>query len=256
MSAVRKPQERHRILPKVDADETVDAIARILAVSARYQRTSEDFAHEVEGIEHLLKPYGIKRTAIRMALGLAYKEGGGQRGTAHTPNAILRHHKAVLTGQVRRFRDREVFYRAAYLANAAHRLQRAMNSGASQRDALRQERVYYKMHEEARRGRLKAAAQVQTAARMFGQRDETGTLVGWYLNPLLENEVECIAANGNNFYAEAGTVIGIPGAVHNRCGCYAGAPHYGAGMVNDAVKNIAVFTRAKPRFKLKGRKTA
>lgn len=256
MSAARKPQAKHRVLPRVDADETVDAIARILSTSARYKRTSEDFASEVLGLEHLLEPFGIKRTAIRMALGLTYKEGGGQRGTAHSPNAILKHHMAALKGDVRRIRDHEVFYRAAYLANAAHRLQRSMNSGASQRQALRQERAYYHLHEEARKGRLHAAAQVQRAADLFGIPDDRGTLIGWYLNPLLHNEVECITANGNNFYAEEGTVIGLPGSVHNRCGCYAGPPIEGAGMVNDAVKKIAVFTRSRPKFKLKGRKTA
>lgn len=256
MRAARKPQEKHRVLPRVDEDATVDAIARILSASARYPRTSEDFASEVLGLEHLLAPFGIKRTAIRMALGLTYKEGGGQRGTAHSPNAILKHHKAVLKGEVRRIRDHEVFYRAAYLANAAHRLQRAMNSGASQRQALRQERAYYHLHEEARKGRLQAAAQVQRAADLFGIQDDRGTLIGWYLNPLLHNEVECITANGNNFYAEEGTVIGLPGSVHNRCGCYAGPPIEGAGMVNDAVKKIAVFTRSRPKFKLKARRTA
>lgn len=258
MSAVRRPrpEAKHHIHRRVDEDATVEAIARILSASARFERTSEDFTSEVLGLEHLLEPFGIKRTAIRMALGLTYKEGGGQRGTAHTPNAILRHHKAVLKGQLRAIRDSEVFYRAAYLANAAHRLQRAMNSGASQRQALRQERAYYHLHEEARRGRLRAAAQVQRAADMFGIPDDRGTLIGWYLNPLLHNEVECTTANGNNFYAEEGTVIGLPGSVHNRCGCYAGPPIEGAGMVNDAVKNIAVFTRSRPKFKLKGRKIA
>lgn len=254
--AAPRPKALHRIPPRVDTDETVTAIARILTSSARFKRTSGDFGAEVEGLEHLLQPFGVKRTAVRMALGLTHKEGGGRYGTAHSPNAVLQHHGAKLVGKVREVRDAEVYFRAAYLANAAHRLQAAMNNGASQRDALRQERAYYRLHEQARKGRLMAAAQVQHAANMFGQRDENGTLVGWYLNPLLHNEVECKVANGNNFYAEQGTVIGLPGSVHNRCGCYAGAPHPGAGMVNDAVRNIAVFTRSRPKFKVKGRKTA
>lgn len=251
-----RPVVKHVVPPPVDSDQTVRAIADILLSSSRFERLPGDFGQEVEGLEHLLAPYGIKRTAIRMALGLTHKEGGGRRGTAHAPNAILKHHQAVLRGQVRRVRDSEVFYRAAYLANAAHRLQRAMNSGASQRDALRQERAYYHLHEEARKGRLKAVAQVQRAADMFGQRDETGTLVGWYLNPLLHNEIECITANGNNFYAEEGTVIGLPGSVHNRCGCYAGTPHQGAPMVDEVMHNVVAFKRSRPRFKLKERRTA
>lgn len=251
-----RPEVKHVVPPPVDSDATVRAIADILASSARFERLPGDFGQEVAGLEHLLAPYGIKRTAIRMALGLAYKEGGGQRGTAHTPNAILRHHHVTLTGQIRKVRDSEVFYRAAYLANAAHRLQRAMNGGANQRAALRQERVYYRMHEEARRGRLKAVAQVERAGQMFGEWNGTGTLLGWYLNPLLHNEVECITANGNNFYMEAGTVIGLPGSVHNRCGCYAGPPHQGAPLVDDVLKNVVAFKRSRPRFKLKERHTA
>lgn len=252
MSPARpRPQERHPVPVPVDEDTTVRHIARLLGVASRSKRLPADNKAEVAGITHLLAPYGIRTRAVRMALGLAYTSGGYQKGTSHTPNARLAKHGATLTGKVREVRDTEVYFRAAYLANAAQRLQRSLNAGSTEREALRREAPYYRMHEEARRGRLHAAAQVQTAARTFGIKDDRGTLVGWYLNPLLHNEVECVTANGHNFYAEEGTVIGLPGSVHNRCGCYAGPPHVGAMMVNEAMANVVKFQKSRPKFKLK-----
>lgn len=245
---------KHVVPPPIDADSTVRHIAHLLSVNARFRRVPSDYRAEVEGIAHLLAPYGVRTPAVRMALGLTHKEGGGRRGTAHLPNARLAEHAATLEGKVREVRDGEVYFRAAYLANAAQRMQRSMNAGATQREALRREAPHYRAHEKARKGRLDAAAQVQFAAKTYGWKDERGTLVGWYMNPILNNEVECITANGHNFYAEEGTVIGLPGSVHNNCGCYAGTPHQGARLVNDAMENVVKFQpRAKPKFKLKGR---
>lgn len=256
MSAVVKPLARHEILRKPDADTTVRSIAKVLLMTSRTRRLHVDFDREAGAITHLLAPYGVKTAAVRMALGLTHTEGGSRRGTAHAPNARLSEHGATLTGQVRDVRDAEVYFRAAYIANAASRMQAALGAGLTQREALRREAPYYRAHETARSGRLKSAAQVQTAAQMFGQKDDRGTLVGWYLNPFLHNEVECITANGHNFYAEEGTVIGLPGSVHNRCGCYAGSPIEGATLVNEAMQNVVKFTRSRPKFKLKKRRTA
>lgn len=251
-----RPTVKVPIPVPVDSDSTVRHIADVLKASSRFHRVPSDFGTEARAVAHLLAPYGVRTTAVRMALGLTHKEGGGRRGTAHAPNARLAEHGATLEGKVREVRDHDIYFRAAYIANAAHRMQRSMNQGATQVEALRREAPYYRMHEEARRGRLRAAAQVQTAAKMYGQPDDRGTLVGWYLNPLLKNEVECITANGRNFYAEEGTTIGLPGSVHNRCGCYAGPPHSGAGLVNDALQNVVKLQRSRPKFKLKGRRTA
>jgi hypothetical protein len=242
----------------MNEDTTVRTIAALLRTGYRFKRLGSDFDFEVENIARLLSPYGIEPDAIRLALGLTHKEGGGRRGTAHSPNARLAEHGAHLTEQIAEVRDHDIYFRAAYVANAALRMQRTMRDGGTKQDALRRERPYYQMHEEARRGRLRAAAQVQTAAKVFGQQEQGGTLVGWYLNPLLKNEAECIAANGHNFYAEQGTVIGLPGAVHNRCGCYAGTPWAGAAMVNDVFRNLSALRPATStaKFKLKEGRTA
>jgi hypothetical protein len=178
-----------------------------------------------------------------------------KQGTAHRPNAILALHGARLGPDIVKVKDRDLHFRAAYVCNAALRVQRHMDDGESLTEALSDERRFFAMHEQARKGRLKSAAQVQTAAQFFGREEHDGTLVGWYLNPLLNNEAECIAANGHNFYAEHGTVIGLPGSVHNGCGCYAGPPWEGAAMVDEVFRNL---TALKPvshaKFKLKERR--
>lgn len=252
----RRPEVKHTVPVPVDSDITVRHIAEVLKRSGRFQQVPSDYATELAALNHYLHPYGIRSRAVRMALSLSRTEGGYRRGTSHTPNARLAEHGARLEGQVRDVRDAEVYFRAAYLANAAQRMQRSMNAGATEVEALRREAPYYQAHEKARRGRLTSAAQVQTAADIYGIHDGRGTLVGWYLNPLLNNEVECVTANGHNFYAEEGTVIGLPGSVHSNCGCYAGPPHTGATLVNDAMQNVVKFQRSRPKFKLKERRTA
>lgn len=249
-----RPVGVHYVLPKIDKDETVRQIAAVLMKSLRAKPLPSDYDREVRGISRLLKDYGIKPQAVRMAVSLARTRSGYRRGTAHLPNARLR--GAKLTGAVRDARDQEVYFRAGYLANAAKRMQAQMDDGATQQEALKREAPYYRQHEQARRSRLDSAAEVQRVANDVGIPDEHGTLCGWYLNPLLNNEAECIAANGHNFYAEDGTVIGLPGSVHNNCGCVTGPPHQGAAMVNDVLRNVVKLSRAKPRFKLKERRRA
>lgn len=160
------------------------------------------------------------------------------RGTATRPNARLDGHRLSLS--IRLERDREALYRGGYMLKAAERLQAAVDKNIPLRDALRTERRYFEQHEAARKGRLQAVTDAQRVGAWLGQKvNDHGrhrTLVGWYINPLLKNDVECLAANRHNFYAEEGTVIGYPGAVHLNCGCYAGEPIAGAGMVNDAIR--------------------
>ena len=236
--AESKPQvEVHTVTPPPQDDATVATIAQVLLAGYALAKT-------IELLTAILAPWGISADAVGAALGLA------RRGTAHRPNAVLKHHNgARTTGLVLEVRDDEIFFRAAYLANAAKRISDELEAGKPFRVALSDEALYYRQHEKARNGRQKSAAQVQTVANVFGP------ILGWYLNPFLNNEAECIAANGHNFDAREGTVIGLPGSVHANCGCYAGPMHDGASMVNDVLSNVVKFQRrARPKFKIKTRR--
>lgn len=136
---------------------------------------------------------------------------------------------AALRTTLAHIRRTEAFYRAMYVVNAAKRVQARIADGVTLSRALAAEKVNRDRHHEARSGRMDAARAVVEAALAHGD------LLGWYLNPMLRNEPECIAANGHNFKASEGTVLGWPGAVHANCGCRPGPPIPGASMVNDAV---------------------
>jgi hypothetical protein len=236
-----RPQEKHVQPPPVESDQTVRQIADLLIAATTVGAA-------VTGLVSLLAVYGIHRAAIEAVFSML---GGG---TNHTPNARLVKYGVPNTGQITAVKRREVFYRAAYVANAAKRVQHELDRGSTPKQAVDVERRFFVAHEEARKGRLDAAAQAEYAAAAFGWvQDDGKRLVGWYLNPLLNNEVECKAANGNNFLVEDGTIIGLPGAVHARCGCYTGPPHSGAAMVNDAVRKVVILKqRQRPKFKLRG----
>lgn len=242
-----KPTEKHEITPPPEDDATVALIAAALLAGLTAVAL-------LALLVKILKPWGITARALGPILKLTL------RGTKTRPNAVLGSRGARTEGIVLEVRDNESFFRAAYIANAAKRVQVHLDEVPVEPgevpepedvqkaldEALEAERRYYEQHEKARKERQKTAAQVQTAADVFGP------LLGWYLNPLLNNEAECIAANGNNFYAVKGTVLGLPGSVHSGCGCYAGPPHDGGRMVNDAVKGVVAYKRNhKPTFKMK-----
>jgi len=211
----------------VQQDTLVRDVAVVLAAGASIEVT-------MAGLRSLLAPLGVTDAALRAALGLA------SRGSAHRPNARLAGTgQRTAAGLTKEVRDHELFYRAQYLVAASQRIEGSLRHGETIHAALADESLNYRRHEQARKGRSKAAAQVVTASRVYGP------LLGWYLNPLLNNDPECIAANGHNFYAEQGTAIGLPGSVHPQCGCYAGPPIQGAAMVNDVLGNVIRFGTRK-----------
>jgi hypothetical protein len=216
-------------------DETAQHIVEILLAGYTLDKTAKAIAAIVPGIS-----IEIWRAALVST--------GGTKG--HAAHARLNAHElrpdSPGAGVAKSAARREIVYRAAYIARAAARMQADVREGRSIAEAVRAEIPVYRSHEAARRGRLDAAARVGTAANMFGP------MLGWYLNPLLNNEPECIAANGHNFYADESTIIGDPGAVHLNCGCTAGPPIPGAGMVNDAVAAAreVIFVQPK-RYGLK-----
>lgn len=235
----------HEVGPRPDADRDVRALAAILV-------NGGSRARQATAVHGLLKRWGVSKRSAELALQIS------RRGTTTIPNARLAEHAAdeILDEhgkqELRVVANHDMYFRAAYVANAAKRIQLNIDNGMPEREALRREGVNFARHEAARKDRLRAVSQVQVTGEMFGQPDDDGTLVGWYHNPFLNNEAECLAASGHNFYVEEGTSIGLPGSVHANCGCYAGPPHVGMGMVDDAVKKVVKFKpRQTPTFKLK-----
>jgi hypothetical protein len=204
---------------------------------------------EGQDARQILTRRGIKREVADAVSALAERS----RSTATRPNA--RRQGEALTVAHRIERDREALYRGAYLLKASERVQKAVDEGKSLKDALHQESRYYAQHEQARRNRLDSVHKTQVAARHEGtqETDRNGaprTLLGWYRNPALQNDPECLEADGNNFYAEEGTMIGFPGGVHNGCGCVAGPAHEGAAMVNDILRGAVGLEHIgeRPRY--------
>lgn len=229
------PGTQATIQPPPQDDETVFAIAQILATVPSPKKA-------VAALTALLVGTGITAAALTMALGMANK------GTAHTPNSRL---GGMAPGApTEAARAQELYYRAAYLLNASRRIQTGLNKKQPVKVALTQEETFYRQHEAARRNRLESATKVLAASRAFGP------LLGWYVNPLLQNEIECLTANGHNFYAEQGTLIGYPGSVHPHCGCQAGPPIPGGGLVNDALSKIITVKSRPYKLKVKGKKSA
>lgn len=215
-------------------DETIKHIAEILLAAYAIHET-------VEGLAVLLAPFGWPKTAIAAALGLA------GRGTSHRPNARLKGSgvpSAKPTGVVKDVRDTELYYRAAYVFNAARRIASSLKGGETIKEAIQEEAPNTRAHEQARRNRLNIASKMQQKASMFGP------LLGWYRDPTSASETECFEADGNNFDVNEGTVIGFPGSVHPNCHCVAGPPHPNGGMVNDAVR-VRLQPTISRTFKLK-----
>jgi hypothetical protein len=229
-----KPQQQVQQPQQSPADAVALIAAALLAGGSA--------ATVLAAVTAILAPFRIGGDVVEEVMGIVDGE--------HLPAPV----ENALPGPVHRAPTRNLFFRAAYIANAAHRIARSVAKGNSLASAVSDERRFLVMHEKASQHRMKAAEQVQTAAEFFGIPEEGGTLVGWYLNPLLNNEAECIAANGHNFHAEHGTVIGLPGSVHSGCGCYAGPPWTGAAMVNDVMRNIHVLHKvghSRAKFRLK-----
>ena len=129
---------------------------------------------------------------------------------------------------VRQAQLEELFYRAAYILAAARRITRSVRAGSSLEEAVAAEKSYQAAHESARKARLKAAADIDAAARTQGTPiDGTNAhWLGWYLSSGPNTHtVACEHADGRNFRTDRRPRIGWPGTVHYGCRCYAGPPH-------------------------------
>lgn len=218
--------------PPPSEDTLVRQVAAILAAGLALNVAAE-------GIAALLK---LPVAPVAAVLRLTRRSSAHRPRTRFAPHGVHGSAEADATARrmLRATADADLYFRAAYVANASRRLAAKLDAGADLRAAVAAEARFAQMHEKARATRAAVAADVGRKAARFGP------LLGWYLNPLLHNEVECITADGHNFHAERGTVIGWPGAVHAGCGCTAGPPHLGAGMVNDAIRRSRLVRLAAP----------
>jgi hypothetical protein len=203
-----------------EQDDVAIAIATVLTAA------TASYGVKLAEIVSILSPWRIGTDAVAAALTLTE--------TAHRAYARLKVHGLGRTGigaSIAQAAARaEVYSRAAYLAASASRIQRDVNSGAPFPDAVHAEKVNYVRHAKARANRLDTASRVGQAAERYG------TTLGWWRNPESDSETECRVADGHNFDAVTGTMIGYPGAVHPRCACRAGPPHPDAGTVDDALR--------------------
>lgn len=218
------------VQPPPNQDSAVQQVVTILLLGYAVEKTAAMLAAVFPDIPHEIWSELISAT-------------GGMSG--HRAYARLQvfeiDQNSVGAEVARSVARKEIFYRAAYLLNAAHRVEKDTRGGENLQEAVRDELPNFRLHEAARAARLQNAVGIAWRSNRFGR------LLGWYLNPLLDNERECITASGHNFYADEGTVIGYPGAVHPRCGCNAGPPIAGAGLVNDALAADRAVIFGKPR---------
>jgi hypothetical protein len=217
----------------------VQRIVEILLAAYAIDKTAELIAAMI------LAPYKITKVAVAAVLTML--------DTVHAPRTRLggidrRSAAAEITRQAAR---EDTFYRAAYVAAASGRVQRSLDAGKSIEQAIEEERRHFEAHKTARDKRLEAAADTARNAERYGW------LLGWYRNPLLDSDADCRIADGNNFDAREGTVIGWPGSVHPHCGCSAGPPHPLGDMVNDVLGDVLgrMSPRKAPAEKLGLRRT-
>lgn len=189
---------------------------------------------------HEIMP-SIDARAIALAVNLTTGRSGSAHGMRARYAAEGIDRTSSQAGIMRAAAHEELFYRSLYIVNAARRLEASLADDMSTPDAWAKERRNYLLHVAAREQRRKAVARTAVAAALFG------ATLGWYLNPLLNNDPECVAANGHNFKSDTIPSIGLPGTVHMNCGCYAGPPHENASSVNAATRSHVSAARKLTR---------
>lgn len=204
----------------------VDAVADTLALAATVTPTTL-----VAMLAAILGSTGVALGTVRAVLYLVLR-GQQSLGQPPSPGPAL---QATLNA--------ERAYRAAYLANAAVRVQNAVNGGATMEQAIAGEQRFYTAHLQAQANRRRAAAAVdkvaedvdmQTAygpAAVPGMRG-TVRLAGWKATIDARTSPECAAANGCNFDVERPPLIGYPGTVHPHCRCRAVKPYRHARVLD------------------------
>lgn len=191
-------------------------IAELLLIAAGIAAT-------VQAIQALLAPLNLAQEAVEAAVKMALRVGPLTIDPTGIPASPVK--GGERPGEaLRNTRETEVFYRSAYLLNAAKRIDRQMRVKGL-RTAVKDERRFYKQHRDAQSRRTEAARVVDVAAQAFGPT------LGWYAKNDGRTSAECKAAHGKNFPVGRRPAIGYPGTVHPHCRCAPGAPFEGAGML-------------------------
>lgn len=166
--------------------------------------------------------------------------------------ALLRGRPAPATsgGVVGRAAQRQAWiYRAAYVLNAARRVDaaraQARSSGGDQRQALRdalaREKRFAGQQQDVEQRRAQAARDTEAAAQKASgsKTPPAGTLVGWKARHDLGNVTPaCAAADGNNYPFDRRPRIGYPGTVHPKCRCLVVPPWPNGGDVDTATAGL------------------
>lgn len=177
-------------------EQKVAFIAAALAIGA----SNEDTASQ------LAKPLELSALAIGIALLMAMSKPTRYPGAPLDVND-----SASATSS-----NLEPYFRAAYVLNAARRIERGLRRGISREELLRKERVYFQQHIDAASKRRDAASAVDAAVAKHGLE------LGWYSKLDSRTTAECRAAHGKNFNALIRPPIGYPGSVHRFCRCKPG----------------------------------
>lgn len=203
--------------PPPQDSSLVRQIAAALLIGASIAAT-------VTALTALLAPLGLGAKAVGAATRLALSLGGLTVDPTGLPGSPIQADRSQGKASSNT-REAEVYYRAAYLLNAAKRIERSLAGDKSLVQAIRDERRYYLQHRDAQSRRAEAARQVDVAAQSFGP------LLGWYSVNDSRSSPECKAADGKNFPADRRPAIGYPGTTHPHCRCRAGLPFKNGAML-------------------------
>lgn len=200
----------HQVQSPPQDDQLVAAIAGLLLVGAGVGATAALISALV----------GIPVQPVQLALRLV------ARGRMHRP-------RSVGVGRANSAQaDQELYFRAAYVLNAARRIWGRFMDGDSPGQALKAELPHFRAHQAAAANRQAAAAEVNRLGSIYGAK------LGWYASLDGRETPECAAADGHNFTVGQRPVIGYPGSVHRYCRCKAGPPIAGASSVDAATRRF------------------
>jgi hypothetical protein len=205
--------------PPPQQDQQVQQVAALLATYVAADLTADAIA----------KLVGLPASAVLAAVHLANR---GTRPVPRAPGTGLATRQAQLE---------ELYYRAAYILAASRRIARSLAAGSSLEEAVAAEKTYQAAHESARKARLAAAAEIDNAARAYGEPTADGAAhwLGWYLSGTVDaHTAACEHADGRNFRTDRRPRIGWPGTVHYGCRCYAGPPYPTAVTVDQATASF------------------